>query len=187
MKYNRGFKAVANWHAREMRRELGIEPHGALCPWKLAEHLGYVVVKLSYFALIQPQAFAYLTTGYGQEEFSAVTLPNDGGFWIIYNDSHSPGRQAANLAHEAAHGLLCHPCSPITDESGNRDCNKEQEIEANWLGPALLISEEAALHIVSQSMPHATACQIYGVSLKLLQMRLRVTGTHIRVARRRAA
>lgn len=187
MKYRRGFKSDANSHARDMRSELGIASHDALCPWKLAEHLGYVVVKLSEFASTEPDAVAYLTTGRGQAEFSAVTLPNEGGFWIVYNDSHSPGRQAANLAHEAAHGLLCHEAAPLTDARGSRIFNREQESEANWLGPALLISDEAALHIVRQSILHAVACQIYGVSLDLLQMRLRVTGSNIRVARQRAA
>ena len=187
MNYSRGFKTIANAHARDMRKELGIEPHGALCPWALAEHLGYTVFKLSEFRIITPEAVAYFASGTGQEEFSAVTLPNDGSFWIVYNDSHSPGRQAANLAHEAAHGLLCHPCAPLTDACGVRIYDKLQENEANWLGPALLISEEAALHIVSQRLLDTVACQIYGVSLKLLQMRLRVTGAHIRVARRRAA
>lgn len=187
MNHRRGFKAEANSYAREMRDELGIKLHEALCPWKLAKHLGYIVVKLSDFISAEPKAVYYLTSGLGQSEFSAVTLPNDGAPWIIHNDSHSPGRQAANLAHEAAHGLLCHKGAPLTDAYGARIFNREQENEANWLGPALLISEEAALYIVKQRLLHAVACQMYGVSPDLLQMRLRVTGAHIRVARHRAA
>ena len=187
MSYPRGFKKDANSYAREMRHELGVEPHGSLCPWRLANHLGFTVVKLSDFIVYAPSAVAYLTSGYGQAEFSAVTLPNEGAPWIVYNDSHSPGRQAANLAHEAAHGLLCHPAAPLTDAHGARTFNREQEDEANWLGPALLISEEAALHIAERRLLHAVACEMYGVSLELLQMRLRVTGALIRVARRRAA
>lgn len=187
MKYRRGFKTEANSYARDMRSELGIEPHGSLCPWKLAEHLGYVIVKLSDFVTSEPKAVEYLTSMVGQAEFSAVTLPYGDTPWIVHNDSHSPGRQAANLAHEAAHGLLCHQAAPLTDANGTRIFNREQENEANWLGPALLISEEAALHITRQRLLNAVACQMYGVSLELLQMRLRVTGANIRAARRRAA
>lgn len=187
MKYRRGFKTEANSYARDMRSELGVEPHGSLCPWKLADHLGYIVVKLSDFSTAEPKAVTYFTSGSGQAEFSAVTLPNDGAPWIIHNDSHSVGRQAANLAHEAAHGLLCHQPAPLTDARGVRIFDREQENEANWLGPALLISDEAALHIAEQGLMHAVACERYGVSLELLQMRLRVTAAPTRVARRRAA
>jgi Zn-dependent peptidase ImmA (M78 family) len=187
MKHRWGFKTEANAYARDMRSELGVEPHGPLCPWELVEHLGYIVMKLSDFLAIEPKAVAYFSSGRGQAEFSAVTLPNDGGSLIVYNDSHSPGRQAANLAHEAAHGILCHESAPLTDDRGVRIFNRVQENEASWLGPALLISDEAALYIVEQRLLHAVACEMYGVSLDLLQMRLRVTAAHTRVARRRAA
>ena len=187
MTLRRGFKTEANAHARELRGELGVEPHGSLCPWKLADHLGYIVKKLSEYLAAEPEAVGYLTSARSQAEFSAITLPNEGGPWIIYNDAHSPGRQAANLAHEAAHGLLCHQCAPLTDENGVRIFDRIQEAEANWLGPALLISDEAALYIVHQGLLHAVACEMYGVSIELLQMRLRVTAAHTRVARRRAA
>ena len=138
MKFRRGFKTEANWYAREMRSDLGVPLHGPLCPWKLAAHLGYVVVKLSDYAAAEPKAFAYLSSGHGQSEFSAVTLPGGGPPWIVHNATHSSGRQAA-------------------------------------------------LHIAEQRISHAIACEMYGVSLELLQMRLRVTGALIRVARRRAA
>lgn len=187
MRYRRGFKTEANSYARDMRSELGIEPHGSLCPWRLVEHLGYIVIKLSDFAEAEPNAVAYFTSGSGQAEFSAVTLPNEGASWIIHNDSHSLSRQAANLAHEAAHGLLCHQAAPLTDARGVRIFDREQENEANWLGPALLVSEESALYIAEQRLMHTIACERYGVSLDLLQMRLRVTAAHTRVARRRAA
>lgn len=187
MTYRRGFKTEANSYARDMRSELGIEPHGSLCPWKLAEHLGFVVMKLSEFAEVEPKAVGYLMSRLGQAEFSAVTLPNGGSPWIIHNDAHSPGRQAANLAHEAAHGLLCHQGAPLIDGRGVRFFNRAQEDEANWLGPALLISDEAAIYIAQQRLLHAVACKMYGVSIELLEMRLRVTAAHIRVARRRAA
>ncbi|WP_238230806.1 ImmA/IrrE family metallo-endopeptidase [Methylobacterium thuringiense] len=170
-----------------MREELGVQLHEPLCPWKLIEHLGYNVVKLSDFASREPEAVAYLTSGVGQTEFSAVTLPNDGAPWIVHNDSHSTGRQGANLAHEAAHGLLCHQGSPLTDARGARIFNREQENEANWLGPALLISDEAAIYIAQKRLSPAAACHMYGVSNDLLQMRLWVSAAYTRVARSRAA
>jgi hypothetical protein len=56
---------------------------------------------------------------------------------------------------------------------------------AEWLSGALLISDEAALHIVRTGMPDDKAMTLYGVSRKMLQFRLNVTGARVRVARSR--
>jgi Zn-dependent peptidase ImmA (M78 family) len=107
--------------------------------------------------------------------------------FIIHNDSHDPKRQAANIAHELAHGLLLHPPKPAFDSNGSRHYNKELEDEANWLGPALLVSDEAALLIATRKTPISVASDQYKVSEDLVRMRLNVSGALIRVARRGAA
>jgi Zn-dependent peptidase ImmA (M78 family) len=168
-----------------MRNALGVPLHDPLCPCKLAGYLDYRLAKLSDFAVAQPEAVAYLRSKQGQREFSAITLNSNGMSLIVHNDAHHPGRQAANIAHELAHGLLCHPPAPLISANGARTFNREHEDEANWLGPALLISEEAAISIAQKGRPLHSVCKHYGVSLELLQMRLRVTGAIIRVARRK--
>ena len=185
MGYRRGFKAEANWYARELRRELHLEPHEPLCQWQLAEHLGYKIAKLSSYLDLQPDATSYLMSEIGQKEFSAVTIFNNSYYLIIHNDAHHIRRQSANIAHELAHGILMHDPAPLTQANGARSFNKEQEDEANWLGPALLISEEAAILIARRDMPVELTCNEYRVSQDLLQMRLQVTGALIRAARRR--
>ena len=57
------------------------------------------------------------------------------------------------------------------------------EEEANWLGPALLVSEEAANHVARMGLPLAKASDVYGVSEDLMRMRLNVTGALIRASR----
>lgn len=184
MALRRGFKAEANWYAREMRRELGLAPVSPLCPWKLAEHLGFPVFPLSEYAAIAPDAVRYLRSKNGQKDFSAITL-FDGHFrWIIHNDAHDPKRQAANIAHELAHGLLLHRPAPLFTSAGVRHYNAEQEEEASWLGPALLISDEAALHIVERKMAIEVASDRYGASIQVIQMRMNVSGATRRVGRR---
>lgn len=183
----RGFKAEANWYARQMRAELKAAPHDPLCPRKLAQHLGFPVVPLSKFADEVPEVVQYLASSAGQKDFSAITLFCGTARMIVHNDSHSDARQAANIAHELAHGILLHPPKPPFDAEGSRHYDKELEDEANWLGPALLVSEEAAMLIVSRQMPLVTACTIYGVSMPLMQMRLGVTGARKRFERRWAA
>ncbi|MCA1544695.1 protein of unknown function [Bradyrhizobium yuanmingense] len=67
--------------------------------------------------------------------------------------------------------------------TGNYD--KTMEEEANWLGPALLVSDEAAMHIAALSLTISKASDMYGASEPLVRMRLNVTGAYQRVANRR--
>lgn len=183
MALRRGFKTEANEHSRELRAELGLVPHAPLSPWALAEHLGIPLMCLSELARAEPAAVRYLTRT-ASNVFSAATLFSGYRRLIVYNDAHHPRRQAADLAHEISHGLLGHPPAPILDEFGCRQFNRTHEEEANWLGPALLVSEEAAIHIVEQRMTITAAVGIYGVSRDLITMRIGVTGAQRRVERR---
>jgi Zn-dependent peptidase ImmA (M78 family) len=118
----------------------------------------------------------------GRSDFSAVTLLAQGKRWVVHNDAHETGRQASNIAHEIAHALLHHPIPALFDANGHRSHNKEHEEEANWLGPALLISEEAALSIVRRRLSVEDAAELYGTSKEVIQMRLNVNGAKRRVA-----
>jgi Zn-dependent peptidase ImmA (M78 family) len=179
----RGFKTEANEHARELRAELGLPPHAPLSPWTLAAHLGIPLMRLSELATAEPAAVRYLTCS-APDVFSAATLFAGYSRLIVYNDAHHPRRQAADLAHEISHGLLGHPPAPALDPFGCRQFNRAHEDEANWLGPALLISEEAALHIVEQRFTLDAAISIYAVSRDLITMRIGVTGAERRMQRR---
>ncbi len=129
-----------------------------------------------------PQVIQYFTrrrTG----EFSALTVFEGPQRLIVYNDSHSCGRQANDLAHELSHGLLLHEPRPALHVSGCRDWNEDCEDEADWLGGALLISDEAAIAIVKGGLTLNEAAEAYGVSTKLVQWRVNVTGARKRVRR----
>ncbi|MCW5687110.1 MAG: ImmA/IrrE family metallo-endopeptidase [Pseudolabrys sp.] len=185
MGLRRGFKAEANWYAREVRRELGLMAHAPINPWQLAEHLGFPVLPLSEYASTIPDAVRYLRSAAGQNDFSAITLFAGQERWIIYNDGHDPKRQAADISHELAHGLLLHPPKAPFDKHGSRHYDADREAEANWLGPALLISDEAAIHIAERGLSLQVASNRYGASQPLVRMRLNVSGASRRVARRR--
>jgi Zn-dependent peptidase ImmA (M78 family) len=182
----RGFKTEANEYARELRTELGLSAHAPLSSWALATYLGIPLMRLSELAAIEPAAVRYLTRS-APDVFSAATLFAGYRRLIVYNDAHHPRRQAADLAHEISHGLLGHPPSPVLDPSGCRQFNRAHEEEANWLGPALLISEEAALHIVEQPLSLDAAVSIYAVSRDVITMRIAVTGAERRVQRRQGS
>ena len=187
MGLRRGFKTEANWYAREMRRELGLTPRCPLCPWKLAQHLDFRLSSLREFEALAPDAVAYLRSARGQTDFSAITLFDESVRWIIYNDGHARKRQAADIAHELAHGLLLHPPKPPFDAQGSRHYDAEREDEANWLGPALLISDEAAMWIIEEEMSLLDASNHFNASTQVVRMRLNVSGAAVRIARRRVA
>lgn len=185
MKLRRGFKKEANGYAKEFRKELQLKAFDPLCPWALAELLTIPVIKLTSYSPDHKEAVQVLT-GPAQKEFSAISVFSGKSRKriIVHNNSHHPHRQAANIAHELSHAILLHPPTPPFTETGDRNYNPEIKIledEANWLGPALMISEEAALHISRQKIPLDEASEIYGVSEQLIKMRINVTG-----ARRRA-
>ncbi len=181
-----GFKAHANRIAAEVREELDLEPLDPLNPFALAEQLAIPVVPLSSLTESIPDAVHYLSnvdTG----AFSAVTLFDGSRRGIVYNDAHSRGRQHSDIAHECAHGLLLHPPRPAFDGAGCRNWDEDEEDEANWLGAALLITEEAALHIIRHEININQAAHYYGVSRQLLRWRINVTGAVKRVTRSRAS
>lgn len=108
MALRRGFKSEANKYAKEMREELGRQPHEPLCPWELASLLEIPILPLSEFSASDPQAVSVLSNG-AQDNFSAVSVFEGRKRLIVHNDAHHPYRQAANIAHELSHAILLHP------------------------------------------------------------------------------
>lgn len=181
MALRHGFKAEANAWSRDLRGELGLSAESPICTRRLCAHLELPLLDLSEVEA-NPADLGYFLTGDGRRTFSAVTLRVDGERWIIHNDAHDEGRQAANIAHEIAHALLGHPIPVFFGEPGPLPHNEVHEEEAKWLGPALLISDEAALFIASSGMSVSQAAIFYGASEQVVQMRINVCGARKRVA-----
>lgn len=183
MSLRRGFKAEANRISRQLRRSLGLLPHAPIDLNLVARHLGVPIVELTTFSRECPDQVHQLTMIDGSA-FSAVTLPlDDDRRVIIHNDSHNRARQRSNIAHELAHVILKHPFTLLIGPTGCRNVDRDVEDEATWLGGVLLISDEAALHIVREEMDAGTACSRYQVSAPLLRMRINASGARIRIAR----
>ncbi len=181
MALRRGFKTEANEIALEVRSELGLRPIDRLDAWALARHLDIPVHPLSALRQQAPAALRHFSEVH-PAVFSAVTVFNGATNRAIYhNDAHSPVRQASNLAHELAHGLLLHPPTPALDDRGCREWDRDIEDEATWLGGALLITEQAALSIVRRGLSMSQAAAIYGVSEQMVGYRLNLTAARRRV------
>jgi Zn-dependent peptidase ImmA (M78 family) len=184
MALRRGFKSEANATARGIRTEMGLSPMAPLDPRALAEHLAIPVLTLSSMGEDAPYAVHHFSS-VSPAEFSAMTVFCGTRRVIVYNDSHSNGRQASDIAHELSHGILLHPPRPALDAKGCRHWNDDVEDEAEWLSGALLISEEAALSIARRRLPLDQAATFYGVSQQMVRWRLGTTGAQKRLARTR--
>jgi len=173
--FRRGLKSEANAIARAVRAELGIVASGPVNVMQLAEHLAIPIRPLSAFdAVERDSVFHFVHVDEGA--FSGVTVFDGLRRIIVYNDAHAPTRQASDLAHEIAHALLQHPAQAALDERGCRIWPARLEEEADWLGGALLVSEEAALLIAERKTPLEDAARAYGVSPSMMRFRLNVTG-----------
>jgi len=166
----RGFKARANRIAVEIRETLGLSASDPLNPLAVCDYFEIEVVPLSRFG----DEVSHFTRA-ERNAFSAVTVPCGLKRAIVHNDSHHPDRQRSNLMHELAHAFLGHaPCAAF-DCDGERNYNGGIEAEAAFLSGSLLISNEAAWHIVRSDLI-GVARRMYGVSKTMLDYRLRVSG-----------
>jgi hypothetical protein len=183
--FRRGFKTEANSLALEVRAELHLRALDRLDPTVLARHLEIPVISLSEYARTS-QAAEYLLS-VEPEAFSAVTVFAGTERTIVHNDGHEDGRISSNITHEAAHGLLLHPPTPALDDLGCRLWDQSIEDEAQYLSGALLVPEDAALAIARGHFTLAGAAEHFGVSAKMIQYRLNVTGAYARASRARKA
>lgn len=192
LKFRWGFKAEANRWANDLREELELELSDPLCPWRLAGHLAIPILDLTKLAEYEidertREALEYLFSSKGKREFSATVCYEGTQAFIVNNDTHDTKRQASNIAHEIAHVLMGHPPTAPFDADGKRDFIKEIEAEAEWLGPALLVSENAALsayrQIQSGTETVDTLSDKWFVTVDVINMRMNVVGAKKRYRR----
>ena len=179
MSLQRGFKARANRIAVGLRRQMDLPCEAPIDLYQLAAKLRLRVVPISAFAGARPEHVAQLVEG-DTGAFSALLLQLDHGRIILVNDGHSSGRINSDIAHEIAHALLAHHSTQPFNSSGCRDFDKEAEAQADCLSAYILIPNEAAWALIQSRRPIDEACEMYGVSRKMLEYRLNTSGARKR-------
>jgi Zn-dependent peptidase ImmA (M78 family) len=180
-KYRKGFPGEAESIAEEIRKELGIGNINRLDPTRLADHLDIPVwsltllQELSGHVLAMRKAIAVL---HGPEEssLSAITVFRGTERVIVFNEQHGAVRQASDICHELAHGLLLHPPTPAFSDHGCRSWNTEIEDEANYLGGALLIPGKGARWMAKCGLSSGDSAARFGCSLEMVAWRLNASG-----------
>ena len=184
----RGFKSWCERAAAEYREALGVPMAAALDPHALAEHLNVRVVMPEDVLGVAAGSLRKLRGVAGQACWSAVTISQGGGRLVILNSGHPGTRQANSLAHELAHVILNHTSDQVSLGAFlfRDNFDKDQEDEADWLAGCLLLPRDGLLHAYERERTPAALAQHFGVSQKLVNWRLRLTGV-MRQSRRAAA
>ena len=185
----RGFKSWAERTAASLRGDLSLSPTEALSPRQLADYLQVELCTPNDIPGLPDRVKRQLLE-IDPSGWSAVTLEMRDRTLIIYNPTHSIGRQASDITHELAHIILGHRATTIiVSQDGQtvmRSYDQKQEDEANWLAWALLLPREALLRCKRSRLPAAEIAVLYGVSEQLVSYRLRITGVEAQVRAARA-
>ena len=178
-KLKHGFKAQANRLVIEIRNELGLNEFQKLDPIELAHFLQIDILPISCLPTPAKEHFLHARP----EVFSAATIFSGTSRLIIYNDIHSANRQNTDIAHELSHGLLGHTPTPALDNYGWRDWDNSIEAEATWLAGALLVPDKALIAAAVQKRQPSVMADEFGVSERMIEYRLNVTGAKMRAQR----
>ena len=176
MALRRGFKSEAERIARRARSELGIGAADPVALKALAELLG---IEVRAGDELIPRARFREIEDLQPGSFSACTLrPSADRPVVVYNPLSAKSRQTSDIAHELAHTLLEHNLSRV-ERIGDvtfLTCDPNQEEEAAWLSGCLLLPRPLLFVEVRRGAGAKDIASKYGVSERMAQYRLDVTG-----------
>ena len=176
MALRRGFKSEAERIARRVRVDLGLSAAEPVAPELIAELLGIEV--RAGDELLPRERFQELED-IQPDAFSACTLrPSLDRVVVVHNPLSPKTRQKSDVAHELAHMLLDHELSRVQrlGDITFLSCDPVQEEEAAWLSGCLLLPRALLLAEVSRGAGAEEIARKHGVSERMAQYRLDVTG-----------
>ena len=176
MALRRGFKSEAERIARRVQSDLGLSAADHIAPKLVAELLG-IEVKAGD-ELLPRERFEELER-IQSGAFSACTLrPSPDRTIIVHNPLSPETRQKSDVAHELAHTLLDHELSRVQrlGDVTFLSCDPIQEEEAAWLSGCLLLPRALLLAEVRRGAGAKDIARKHGVSERMAQYRLDVTG-----------
>ena len=176
MALRRGFKSEAERIARRVRADLGVSATQSVAPEHIAELLGIEV--RAGDELLPRERFQELED-IQPDSFSACTLrPSPDRVVVVHNPLSPKTRQKSDVTHELAHTLLDHDLSRVQrlGDVTFLSCDPIQEEEAAWLSGCLLLPRALLLAEVSSGATARDIARKHGVSERMAQYRLDVTG-----------
>lgn len=186
--FERGFKSWCENIALELRKDLGLHKTAPLEVTCLADYLQVALWTPRDLPGLRADSLEVLLSD-EQENWSALTVAEDGAIAVIYNPSHSARRQSSDIMHELSHLVIGHEPSKVLMSQelslAMRSFDRQQEEEASWLSGCLLLPRPALLAIATRRMSAALTCQKYSVSQDLLTYRMDITGVKAQMSRKK--
>ena len=183
----RGFKSRCEEMSRSLRAELGLRAIDPLDVNDLAKYLGVLVWPVTKIQGLSTEDIRQLVE-VDADSWSAITVLAFGHEAIIFNPGHFGGRYSSDVMHELSHLILGHEPSTVffigEGELALRGFSKSAEDEANWLAGALLLPRDALVYLKKSRLSTTEACRTYGVSQRMFNYRLSVTGVARQFSRR---
>lgn len=168
--------------ALEIRRFAGVKLDEPLDPYRLADYARLRVISLDDLCNLSAEVRSQLLEGDpgGWSGGTSQPLP-DGSRVVVLNPMHGKDRQAATLMEEVCHVLLGHHPNRVgVAVSGHggaaRDYDHADEEEAYAVGAAVLVPYHVLLGAVEAHLPLRPLAKRYGVSYRLVEYRLKVSG-----------
>ena len=173
----RGYKALAENQACEVRSRAGLAAHARLPARLLLKHLNAIVTTPRLVPGMTAADISQLTQK-DPRSWSAVSGSYNGTAFVIVNDAHSPARQESDLHHEAAHLIRGHCPSRLLQIDGLtlREYDNDAESEAEWLAGCLHLPRAALLRAVGHGEDDGAIGQKFLASAEMVRFRRSVTG-----------
>ena len=185
----RGFKTWCETTSGRYRTDLGLKPQDPLNPEDLAAHLGVTVWRPEEVPGLAESSLRQLTN-HDSDSWSAVTIRDGDDNLTIVNSAHAPTRQRSSLSHELAHLILDHEPGRIDlSPEGHlllSSFEREQEEEADWLSGTLLVTRAGLMIAHRSTQDPKILANRFGVSVDMLNWRLRMTGVATQARRARS-
>jgi len=176
MKLRRGFLKEAEDISLSFRQEMGVLTSQPLCAFELCDFLGIPFRAVSTISDLNNEWMSVLKSAPGVDtKFFATTIKPNGIPEILYNDIVSLVRQQSDMCHEVAHIVLGHQPQALMGNDGCRNYDRVMEREAHELGYNILVPKPSALFAVENFPTRQITARHFGVSLPLLEYRIRKT------------
>ena len=175
--------------AVRIRERAGVEPLGPLDPWAVLDQLGLTIMTTDELEGMTPELRAQVRK-LTPKEWSGGGMPlPDGDLYILLHPDQTPERARITTMEEVAHEHYGHEPTAITQlPSGGfkRSFDQRVEQEAYWTAAAALLPMKAVGLAVYQGKHEDELAKEYGVSIELVQFRIKILGLWKHYTRRAA-
>jgi hypothetical protein len=179
MRYHRDFLRHIEKHAGILRQRAGVGPLDTLDPRGLTEQFGLVIKDMKKLSGVAPEDQEWLSSVDAKVwSGSGLPLPGD-RLLVLLHPNQTRERATVTIMEEIAHAYFGHPPSRLLMQPNGavkREYDPQAEKEAYWTAAATLLPAQAAARAVWRRQAGEALAQHFGVSIELVEFRIKVLG-----------